>query len=810
MMLTTRASRDSDADEFHDALEHLEEEEEEENEHVVAAKEDAATATVDTDEVDTDAAIGEDNKPSMLQSHASEEESSTSISHPAADEKASANPPQPPSREVTEESWQSARSVANSLHREGSTEERISLDTQPSVDLLGIASKSLFDALSGSGSEELENAELTHHTLWNTLDKSSAGIANIETQDSAEKQVQQSIDDDAKDTDDRTDSESNSDGSSSENDDAATNDDVEEGEQEQTGQLLAGGGTDDVQNHKPDAKNSEVNEDCRDTTGNTVSMEEEEERQVSINGVSKDKGEEQNQMDAAEGKVEEEEDVEEETTKATISTTESSSAGAQLEEKKAIIDESSEQVLEVVKGDEQELGDEPTPTPAKRGSETAAQEQVVTDGDYITPRKIDCGELCDMGSPLEALFLFCQGRRSGLDIDTTKEDIDIPLRTSSFTDADPRAPAPLSPADDHQHDYDSDSSDDSSIDSVVKFKMVNKDTDSIHDVRNIMRDIDDKGSSDAIDTQYSILPDRETLEYHQRLSAGPNEMNQMASHSFDESLSTLSHRSTLGSPTSARKKASEFKQKLKRGVVGLRSSKKHHRKRIVSSEELPGNAVYVRSSMAKTAQMRLKTSSSEESPTLNSADSSFNPMLLVKTIQAHDGPAWCAAFSNDGSFLATGGEDGNVTIWAVSPKSKKLHPKGVPTRGGENQNEDQNNEEEQAPPLSFVGLGPELATNLEIISSEPVQRYRDHTADVIDLSWSHTNFLLTASVDKSVRLYHFSKSNCLHLFKHANLVASVDFHPLDDRYFISGGLDKKLRLWNITDGRVKDWAQARK
>eukprot|EP00984_Skeletonema_dohrnii_P003688 scaffold1278_cov122-Skeletonema_dohrnii-CCMP3373.AAC.1 len=742
MMLTTRASRDSDADEFHDALEHLEEEEEE-NEHVVAAKEDAATATTDTDQID-DAVMNEDNKPSMLQSNTSEEEMSTSITHPAAEEKASANPPQPPTREVTEESWQSARSVTNSLHREGSTEERISLETQPSVDLLGIASKSLFDALSGSGSEELENAELTHHTLWNTLDKSSAGIDNIETQDSDEKQVQQSIDDiDAKGTDDRTDSESNSDGSSSENDDAATNDDVEEGEQEETGQLLAGGGIDDVQNHEPDAKDSEVNEDCRDTTGNTGSKEEEE-RQVSINGVSEDKGEEQHQIDAAAGKVgEEEEDVEEETTKATISTTESSFdtpikevQALKLDEKKAIIDESSEQVLEVAEGDEQELGDEPTLTPAKRGSETAAQEQVVTDGDYITPRKIDCGELCDMGSPLEALFLFCQGRRSGLDIDTTKEDIDIPLRTSSFTDADPRAPAPLSPVDDHQHDYDSDSSDDSSIDSVVKFKMVNKDTGSIHDVRNIMRDIDDKGSSDAIDTQYSILPDRETLEYHQRLSAGPNEMNQMASHSFDESLSTLSHRSTSGSPTSARKKASEFKQKLKRGVAGLRSSKKHHRKRIVSSEELPGNAVYVRSSMAKTAQMRLKTSSSEESPTLNSADSSFNPMLLVKTIQAHDGPAWCAAFSNDGSFLATGGEDGNVTIWAVSPKSKKLHPKGVPTRGGENQNEDQNNEEEQAPPLSFVGLGPELATNLEIISSEPVQRYRDHTADVIDLSWS--------------------------------------------------------------------------
>jgi WD40 repeat protein len=116
--------------------------------------------------------------------------------------------------------------------------------------------------------------------------------------------------------------------------------------------------------------------------------------------------------------------------------------------------------------------------------------------------------------------------------------------------------------------------------------------------------------------------------------------------------------------------------------------------------------------------------------------------------------------------------------------------------------------EEAIPPLNFVGSGPELATNLELLSSEPIQRFTDHTADVIDLSWSHTNFLLTASLDSSVRLYHHSKSQCLHLFKHANLVASVAFHPNDERYFISGGIDKKLRLWSITDGRVKDWAQA--
>jgi WD40 repeat protein len=220
-------------------------------------------------------------------------------------------------------------------------------------------------------------------------------------------------------------------------------------------------------------------------------------------------------------------------------------------------------------------------------------------------------------------------------------------------------------------------------------------------------------------------------------------------------------------------------------------------------------------------------------------------MLLVKTIpKSHNGPAWCAAFSIDGRFLATGGEDGNVCIWAVAPKSATIHPEstGKPQKDEKDfetpkkekdvemkevgsdsplttdtddksaervSNETGIPEEEfSVPPLNFVGSGPELATNLDIISSTPVQRFIDHTADVIDLSWSHTNFLLTASLDSSVRLYHYSKPQCLHLFKHANLVASVAFHPSDERYFISGGIDKKLRMWSITDGRVKDWAQA--
>ena len=42
-------------------------------------------------------------------------------------------------------------------------------------------------------------------------------------------------------------------------------------------------------------------------------------------------------------------------------------------------------------------------------------------------------------------------------------------------------------------------------------------------------------------------------------------------------------------------------------------------------------------------------------------------------------------------------------------------------------------------------------------TSAPLQSFTDHTGDVIDLSWSASDFLLSASVDKTVRLWHVSR-----------------------------------------------------
>ena len=66
-------------------------------------------------------------------------------------------------------------------------------------------------------------------------------------------------------------------------------------------------------------------------------------------------------------------------------------------------------------------------------------------------------------------------------------------------------------------------------------------------------------------------------------------------------------------------------------------------------------------------------------------------------------------------------------------------------------------------------------------------------------------FILSASSDKLVKLWHIYKYECLCSFHHSSIVSSISFHPKDDRYFISACLDGKLRLWNISDKKVILW-----
>jgi hypothetical protein len=72
-------------------------------------------------------------------------------------------------------------------------------------------------------------------------------------------------------------------------------------------------------------------------------------------------------------------------------------------------------------------------------------------------------------------------------------------------------------------------------------------------------------------------------------------------------------------------------------------------------------------------------------------------------------------------------------------------------------------------------------------SRTPVRCYLGHTEDVLCLSWSPAgSFLLSGSLDKTVRLWHLSQPGCLREFPHSDFVTSVQFHPTDAQRFVSG------------------------
>ncbi|KAI1174114.1 WD40-repeat-containing domain protein [Nemania sp. FL0916] len=157
------------------------------------------------------------------------------------------------------------------------------------------------------------------------------------------------------------------------------------------------------------------------------------------------------------------------------------------------------------------------------------------------------------------------------------------------------------------------------------------------------------------------------------------------------------------------------------------------------------------------------------------------PSEQAKGDSTGGGPIWAVEFSQDGRFMATGGRDRVLRVWAViaTEEDRKAYD--------DEENADTEKEERLSAP---------------VFHPKPAREFKGHEGDILDLSWSKNNFLLSSSMDKTVRLWHMSRRECLCTFKHRDFVASIAFHPRDDRFFLAGSLDSSLRLWSIPDKAV--------
>ncbi|KAL0328495.1 UNVERIFIED_CONTAM: Protochlorophyllide reductase, chloroplastic [Sesamum calycinum] len=168
-------------------------------------------------------------------------------------------------------------------------------------------------------------------------------------------------------------------------------------------------------------------------------------------------------------------------------------------------------------------------------------------------------------------------------------------------------------------------------------------------------------------------------------------------------------------------------------------------------------------------------------------------------IQAHNGSIWAIKFSLDGKYLATAGEDCVIHVWQVVETERK----------GDfffDKSEDGNFN------LLFLANGsPEpssMSPNLDGHSEKkeegdkPICSFQGHLDDVLDLSWSKSQVSCQA-LEKSLTVLFSSPATAI-VFNGQD-VTCIQFNPVDDRYFISGSLDAKVRIWSIPDRQVVDW-----
>ncbi|KFK24743.1 hypothetical protein AALP_AA8G018700 [Arabis alpina] len=202
----------------------------------------------------------------------------------------------------------------------------------------------------------------------------------------------------------------------------------------------------------------------------------------------------------------------------------------------------------------------------------------------------------------------------------------------------------------------------------------------------------------------------------------------------------------------------------------------------------------------------------------------LSALHLCQEIQAHKGSIWTMKFSPDTHLLASAGEDRAVHVWEVqeceimSMNEGSLTPIHPSMSGSADKSPAEGDAVEV--PIDKKKKGKASSSSRKVnqipdyvhapetvfsLSDKPICSFTGHLDDVLDLSWSRSQLLLSSSMDKTVRLWDIENQSCLKLFAHNDYVTCVQFNPLDEDYFISGSLDAKIRIWNISNRQVVEW-----
>jgi len=146
-------------------------------------------------------------------------------------------------------------------------------------------------------------------------------------------------------------------------------------------------------------------------------------------------------------------------------------------------------------------------------------------------------------------------------------------------------------------------------------------------------------------------------------------------------------------------------------------------------------------------------------------------------------------FSKDGMYLAAAGRDGVLKIWKVisSPLARLEYTNNPEVENGRKKSKKSKKR----------GYSSAL-----VFHKKPVKIFKGHSLSIISLDWSKNNFIITGSMDRTAKLWHVDRNECLHTFKLNDFVTALKFHPTDDRFFASGSLDNRVLLWSILENNI--------
>ncbi|KAL2550809.1 Transducin/WD40 repeat-like superfamily protein [Forsythia ovata] len=198
----------------------------------------------------------------------------------------------------------------------------------------------------------------------------------------------------------------------------------------------------------------------------------------------------------------------------------------------------------------------------------------------------------------------------------------------------------------------------------------------------------------------------------------------------------------------------------------------------------------------------------------------LSALFTGRDIQAHDGSILTMKFSLDGQYLASAGEDKVVRVWQVV-EDERSDNTDIPDVDPSCIYFSLNHLSELAPLMvekdktnkstSLKKTNDSaciiLPTKVFRILEKPLHVFQGHSEEILDISWSKNNCLLSSSADKTVRLWRIGCDQCLKVFSHSDYVTCVQFYPMNDDYFISGSIDGKVRIWTIAGCQVVDWTE---